>query len=519
MFKFGDIVKLKPIEEIKQIGKTLINVVDGVEQPSYFPTTGLDWWDTEREYFIVKIFPRCVKVDKEGSGYYSCDVALVDADNEVYVNNDSLTDEFYEDVYYDDYSNCYYVVSIEDLTKVKSTLPEFAAGEKVILKNFNTCTNAQSYFYTKNGCNYLFSDDTYFNNFLCGQVAKIEFLDTAYTGHGELMYRCTVNGREADISPELIAGKYYEEYEIPEILIKTKCYRCGCYYTETKKIRSSVSPEDAILCPDCRKRNFITPYHRYSPHLNFYSVNKKDASERLYLGVEIEVDKGGELNYISAEAKSFVNNVVGDGKHFIYCSHDGSLENGFEMITQPATYKYHKSLEDAYNKMFKYLVSNKYRSDMTSTCGIHVHFSRDYFADDEENNISKLLYVVEKFWDEIVIFSRRDYTTLERYSKKVSKNSYDYGEYIYDFNKSDDHDGHYYAVNITNPNTIELRMFKGTLNIESFMSILDFTYSLVTTVKNKTIEELQLMSFEDMLSTRSKAYFRARKRIIKYQED
>lgn len=288
------------------------------------------------------------------------------------------------------------------------------------------------------------------------------------------------------------------------------CDRCGSSYSESMEAFSALPEEDRCLCPLCRERRFVTPYHHYQPHFEFH---KKPNDDNLFLGVELEVDMGGQSDSEAGVIMDIMNKNE-DG-FMVYCSRDGSLNRGIEIITAPATLNYHKKLKTKYKTLFKRLIHDGYRSHNTSTCGIHVHFSRAFFEDNEDECVTKLLYLVERFWDEIVVFSRRDYTALEHYAKKPESDS---KRFLRDWNKSNNHDGRYYAVNITNNNTIELRMFRGTLNYESFMAILDFADSLARTCKEKSNEELQSMSFMDLLTPDAKAYYESRLAVRRYDE-
>ena len=288
------------------------------------------------------------------------------------------------------------------------------------------------------------------------------------------------------------------------------CAHCGNMYSESAEARSALYEEDRDLCPTCRKRHFVTPYHHYQPHLEFH---KEPDDDNLFLGVELEVDQGGQSD---SEAKAIMEIMNKNENGFmVYCSRDGSLNRGIEIITMPATLNYHKKLKTKYKTLFQRLIRDGYRSHNTTTCGIHVHFSRAFFCDNEDECVTKLLYLVERFWDEIVVFSRRDYTALDNFAKKPESDS---KGFLRSWNKSNDHDGRYYAVNITNNNTIELRMFRGTLNYDSFMAILDFADKLARTCQEKTNEELQSMSFEDLLTTAAKVDYDSRVAMHRFDE-
>ena len=301
-----------------------------------------------------------------------------------------------------------------------------------------------------------------------------------------------------------------DAYVEPENRFYT-CERCGTWSLREENEEDTMCGEDYSLCPECRKRHYITPYHRYDPHLTFW---REDGDDDLFLGVELEVDKGGEFDSTAEKIVKMMN--PGDGKWFMYCSHDGSLDNGLEMITCPATLNYHLEMADKYKKLFAYLIGKGYRSHNTSTCGLHVHFSRSFYAEDEEENICKLLYLIEKFWDEIVIFSRRDYRSLEHYAKKPEHGG---KEFVSRWNKSGCHDGHYYSVNISNANTIELRMFRGTMNLETYLATLEFVDAIVRAAKAHTSAELQQISFEEILGDRALSYYTARKSFWKFEEN
>ena len=55
---------------------------------------------------------------------------------------------------------------------------------------------------------------------------------------------------------------------------------------------------------------------------------------------------------------------------FALCKHDGSLENGFEIVTAPATLSVHK---DRWAKFCEKNYADSLSSWNTATCGMHVH--------------------------------------------------------------------------------------------------------------------------------------------------
>lgn len=306
---------------------------------------------------------------------------------------------------------------------------------------------------------------------------------------------CPICGEEVGWDSASIDGKK----------VCRRCFNKNYRYCENCNAIYAINPEnpDETLCPDCAKRDYILPYHHYNPPLDFcgYTMNNKVP----YLGVEIEVDEGGQKDKMAKAAMKYMNK----DRMFVYCMRDGSLNEGFEIITQPATLKYHQSQKDNYEAMFNFLISKGYLSHDTQTCGIHVHFNRDFYKDNEELYVTRLLYLVDKFWDDIVRFSRRNQRRIDRYSKKVDM---PLKEYFIKSNKSNIHDYHYYAINLSNSNTIEFRMFKGTLNIDTFMATLQFVNNCIICAREKSAEEIQRMEFEELITGRvCKNYWKTRK--------
>lgn len=222
-----------------------------------------------------------------------------------------------------------------------------------------------------------------------------------------------------------------------------------------------------------------------------FILHKVSNEEDLYLGVELEIDCGGEDE---DNAKYVYDTMNKNGEH-IYCKHDGSLSDGFEIVTYPCTIEYHKQLK--YEEMFDWLVKNKYRSHDTSTCGMHVHINRSYFGNDKLTRdlcISKLLYLFEKYWDKVELIARRpsnrfarrflleeDETPIDLYAKSQASDKYG-------------------AINLKHKDTVEIRIFKGTLNYSTYISTLEFVSVMARIAKETDIYEIQFVTWDKIKS-------------------
>ena len=218
----------------------------------------------------------------------------------------------------------------------------------------------------------------------------------------------------------------------------------------------------------------------------------------MYLGVELEVDKGENRNYVSKTLyESFED---------IYMKYDGSLSaSGFEIVSNPATLDYHMS-ELGWDKIMDICKLNDYRSHDTSTCGLHVHLSRAFLGDDETEqdlNIAKLIILFDRWWEKYIIpFSRRDIYSIERWADKPSVDcvNTDSESQVIDKVKYYKAGGRYKAINLSNENTIEFRLFRGTLNFNTFIASLQFVVTVTSFAKSVKLKDIFTTSWDDVFS-------------------
>lgn len=181
----------------------------------------------------------------------------------------------------------------------------------------------------------------------------------------------------------------------------------------------------------------------------------------------------------------------------MYCTHDGSLRAGIEFDTMPMSLEYHKN-NMKYKEMFEYLTQNGYKAHDTDTAGLHIHADRKYLGKTslmQQLTISKILYILEKFNDEICVIARRD----NAYSRFVGKEEVNKNlNELYNKYKST---GKKVALNLLHENTIEFRCFRGTLKYETFILTLEFVQDIIDFAKATNIEEIELIQWEDLMNT------------------
>lgn len=213
-----------------------------------------------------------------------------------------------------------------------------------------------------------------------------------------------------------------------------------------------------------------------------------------YFGVELEVDEGGESDS-NAER---VLDIANTGNELIYCKHDGSLNNGFEIVTHPMTLDFHEN-NMPWAEIMEEAKKMGYLSHQAETCGLHVHVNRTTFGDTEseqEAAIARVLYFFEKFWEELLKFSRRTQRQLDHWAAR-----YGYKEKpkdILDHAKGHNSAGRYTAVNLTNRDTVEFRMFRGTLKYNTLIAtleLLDNICEMAVYLTDKDVQGLSWTSF------------------------
>ena len=288
------------------------------------------------------------------------------------------------------------------------------------------------------------------------------------------------------------------------------CDHCDSYYERSD---GRFDDWDEFVCDDCFDRGcghfedeYEDEYNSYRPSIvcgyhNSGSLKRtfldnEPRKDVVHVGTEIEVHNHDGTDPSDAEA---VHYILGD---YVVFERDCSIEPGFEIITRPGSIATHMGMYDKLAEACRELVSRGYNSHNSNLCGLHVHIDRDYFGRDtlhQELAESKILWMFAKHWENLVRFSRRKNFG---YCEKVRYTNYS-GEPItvkklVQENRSNA-SGHYRAVNIENSNTIEIRLWRGSIRPETIKATLKFTARIAELVKKVSIVQLSKMSFEEIL--------------------
>lgn len=271
----------------------------------------------------------------------------------------------------------------------------------------------------------------------------------------------------------------------------TTCEHCGrtiplddAYYPDDE--------EDTPYCYNCYERlqqnEYIHDYN-FKPSPIFYGDSDR------YFGVELEIDAGGHSDTNAGKIAGIAN----QSEKLVYIKHDGSLDEGMEIVTHPMTLDFHMNKMPWQDVMEK-AVSLGYKSHKTKTCGLHVHVNRTAFGDDDTDQefcISRILFFVERFWQELLKFSRRTEYQINRWAARYGIK--DNPKATLD-NAKKHNLGRYTCVNLTNYSTIEFRIFRGTLKYNTLIATLQLVNRICDLATRLTDEEMTSLNWCDFVA-------------------
>lgn len=269
----------------------------------------------------------------------------------------------------------------------------------------------------------------------------------------------------------------------------THCTRCGalihtnvCYYPYDN---------DDPYCQSCCREIDSCAIHEYGykPEAIFYGQGDR------FFGVELEIDGGGEY---TDNAESILG-IANREQNLIYCKHDGSLDDGFEIVTHPMSldFQLHKM---PWQAVLQRAIAMGYLSHQAGTCGLHIHVSRDAFGDTDDAQdkaIARVLFFVERHWNELLRFSRRTQRQMDQWAARYGYRDQPH-EMLEHVKKGSG--SRYTCVNLTNNDTIEFRMFRGTLKLSTLLATLQMVDYICDVALYLSDDELRDLSWSSFVS-------------------
>ena len=226
--------------------------------------------------------------------------------------------------------------------------------------------------------------------------------------------------------------------------------------------------DDNYFCSNCRPQfEGVYEYDYYPTPL--LKGEPSDKELPLYFGVEIEIEcVAGETD----EAKNLPN--------FCYAKEDDSLDNGWEITSSPMTWEWIQEHTKEWEDILS-IRKRGYRSYETDTCGMHVHMSKKAFTGLHLYKFLKLFFENQQF---IMKVSRRKKSNMEKWASLETDESLVYKA------KHKTCRTKYTAVNLQRSDTVEIRIFRGTLHPTGFWMNLEFCKAAYDYTKIEPIKEI-----------------------------
>ena len=339
--------------------------------------------------------------------------------------------------------------------------------------------------YVCEGCR----DDYYF---FCEDCGEWDHLDDSYLTTSD-EYVCTGCREDHYIFCDGCDRIFRDYEEAVEHNGSTYCENCGRYYVTRLNVKG----------------------YGFKPSPKFHTLKRKNIENghNTTYGLEIEVELREGIE--SEEANEVIQEMKKDGGSLFYFKEDGSLNNGFEIVTHPFTFNFAKDFD--WSCIGKH--NGSVKSFRTSTCGTHIHIGREFFTSLQLFKFCQFFYRHKEFTERVIqrtgeevrrwsqfspnflrklkreILDRKDHPFEEWTRFKLPKPPDDYNglDSLRYHKKSPSVRGteRYTLVNCRNEKTIEFRGFKGNIkrkrilkNIEFLDSVHNYTLSNPNVIKD-----------------------------------
>lgn len=246
-------------------------------------------------------------------------------------------------------------------------------------------------------------------------------------------------------------------------------------------------------CDNCPSDSYngerVIHDYSYRPDAIFHCV--KD-NERLFFGFELEM----ELESSRTDAAHYAYSKL-EPADLAYLKNDGSLDNGFELVTHPMSFDFlmdDDNSQEIWDTIYALREQYKARSFNTRTCGFHIHISRTGFNGGAHmHRFLNLVYSNPRLYQKL---AGRNSDQWAKFDDVYRRYYDDYaGEYkltksfidkLSPYRTSD----RYSAINTLNQQTLEMRIFKGTLSIPALRAHIQLAHASVEYTRNLSVQQV-----------------------------
>ena len=406
--------------------------------------------------------------------------------------------------------DCYEVITINDSTENKEVLKELNICGDCLENNYFKCSCCNEYHEGsyeieveylreyKSVCSDCVEcyDDKFFYCDDCGNYKALEdytqeeiydvdsqeyiYMCDSCKDSDNYIFYCEYHERHEKTDNTLTINNYgeicFRAYEEGEF---SYCQDCEEYYHVDDLEYSD--EDDYLYCNECigEHKGHIKSYHDHKcEYINNNKISDIEEPYNLTFGIELEVESKGHIS-----CSEMANILYDNMNDFTVYETDGSLNNGFEIITVPFDNNYYEEEgKELLINMLDLLKENNFISHDTNTCGYHIHVGRHGLGrnyGERLNTIMNINLVCEYFKEELTLLSRRKESQLNRWANFLTSGinkenlTTDKVETLVKNNKQ-----RYSAINLNNESTIEFRIFRGTLKKETFLATYELVYNI-----------------------------------------
>lgn len=247
-----------------------------------------------------------------------------------------------------------------------------------------------------------------------------------------------------------------EELDVSSDLCYNKnvqiCNRCGSAFIYTGRTG---------WCGDCQKGEIKS----YSDKSFVFMNLRGEQNVKTHFGFELETELDGD----TFRTVYNINDKLND---LIKIKGDGSLDSGFEIVSNALSFKKFMSVKNRFDDAFKKALQDGCYSQKARTTGLHIHISRDGFRDCEHLAKFCQAWYLNKNFTRYV--AQRDFGQYREWDTFIERDRKFFLKFL-DGHKKRVHDRHYRyrIVNLNNEDTVELRMFKGILSIDYLSNVIE----------------------------------------------
>ena len=293
-----------------------------------------------------------------------------------------------------------------------------------------------------------------------------------------------------------------------------RCESCEGYFHVTNLVYRET--QEAYYCDVCAYTHpveledddddeIIRPYGTDVLDCLGWAWEYKDSTERLF-GIELEMEFPDDSRSVWAGYALDITQGLDD---LAIWKHDGSLDHGAELVTLPLPLR---EWQDKGNPVYRLLRDRAFRdvarSHNTTTCGLHVHVTRRTIP---EPVVAKLVYLFNDPSMEhlTLMIARRPQShpfcqvRKKKWTSKSGKRQWN-------------QDGRYTPVNLTD-NTVEFRLFKGTLRIGTIRASVEFCQAAIDYCNNQGAVRLSGPDFQAWLVAQPRKAYPALREYLIYR--